>query len=580
MAPRRIDLRISAPLCNPELRTASSHGPNPYPPLSPIQTSQRLTHASYPPMHSSLPFDGTERTSYHNRFASHNPQSSTTIAIGQNSTMHRRRASTLKSIMRRLFGRKHKSELVAPDSGFHEKTRMTTPSQASTGLRGPNTPFITVADAVNPSSKSSSSHGQNSFLPSPAEPTFVTIPIPQEHDEDEDEDDDPKPEAPRRHHRRRATLPSLVLSTEEGRELASRIAQEGSRNESVSSSPTRKTIDRLPRPTEKQLKRRSRSAYALRESAKAHRMSPIQWRRRSDEMKLWRVSVERKTEAESIQERPETRSTIGDFINGEEEKDLSEIHLEHFAPSNELGQLDFGNLVSNMQEDTEASLTQRVCTLEVKLMDLEFAIAKMQGSDVSPIQPFQPMTPTRPTNNNLDSGPSSAASASGFLRASTSHGAAPPRSSPANTTRPTSTATVRPHTAIAHSSPPLTPSSTSPGISVEQYSALTTLVRREQVARKNLESQVSQLQHELQALRDLSRPGRTNDKSLRASSADSSSTQSRHRPRHDRLDSGMWRQMSQSSGGKPEHGSLDSHPVRSDSPPHRKSAFDRMLGRS
>ncbi|WEW57347.1 hypothetical protein PRK78_002813 [Emydomyces testavorans] len=571
MAPRRADLTISAPLSNPTLRTDSSHEPNLYHPLTPIMvssvTSQRQTHASYPPMHSSLPFDGTQHTSYHSRFASYNPQPSVSGSLGQRSTMNRRRASVFKRIMRKLFNRKHQSDPVIQDSGFNDKTHTTTPSQGSIGLRNSGTQFLTVAEAARCSIKSSSTLGHTT----PIEPTVVEItPFPKETE------GDTQLKSPRKRPRRRATLPSLVLSTDEARELANKIAQQGLESESVCSPLMDQTSIETPlRMTDTQLKRRSRSAYALRESARAHRMSPIQWRRRSAEIKRWRVDSDKEAEAEPAQDRSETPSTTG------EEEDPTEIRVKNLAPDVELGQFDFGNLISNIQEDNDVSLTQRVSTLEVKLMDLEFAIAKMQGSDISPIQPLPLIHPSKKAtagSQNSDS-ESSAPPLSSSLRVSPSHHATPPRSSPTDTSRPLSTATLRPNTSTQHSSSTSPSSFTSPGISVEQYSALTTLLRREQSARKNLESQVLQLQREVQQLRG--GPASVQGNFLRSSSPDSSSTTSLQRDaRQVPLDSGMRRQASESSGGRNDNVSLDSYPARSESSFHRMNALDRIMGRS
>ncbi|EEP75456.1 predicted protein [Uncinocarpus reesii 1704] len=403
---------------------------------------------------------------------------------------------------------------------------------------------------------------------------FAALPTPPPTDLDVPEED-VQFKSQRRRPRRRATLPSLVLSTEEGRELASRIAQEGSRDGDVSSSlMDRKSIVERPlQTTTAQLKRRSRSAYALRESARAHRMSPIQWRRRSDEMKLWRASFGKKVEPDPVLDRPESPITTA-----EEENDPTEIRVESLAPNGELGQFDFGNLMSNMQEDNDVNLTQRVSTLEVKLMDLEFAIAKMQGSNISPITP-SPIPPPKPMNSaqNADS-EHLTPQLPHPLRSSPYQDTAPPRTSPTTTDRPISTATLRPHTAAAHSSPPISPYPfTSPGISVEQYSALTTLVRREQSARKHLEKQVLQLQQEVQQLRASSRSGQ--DSFLRASSPDSRSTASSQRGKHDRMDSGMWRQTSESSYGRSSNASPESYAMKSESSSHRMNPFDKIMGR-
>lgn len=75
--------------------------------------------------------------------------------------------------------------------------------------------------------------------------------------------------------------------------------------------------------------------------------------------------------------------------------------------------------------------------------------------------------------------------------------------------RPVSTSTIRPNT--LHRSrtyqPPTTPHHVDTGssISIEQYSALVMLLRREQSARRHLESQISDLRDDVQQLQLLSR---------------------------------------------------------------------------
>ncbi|KAI1956594.1 hypothetical protein LOZ12_003670 [Ophidiomyces ophidiicola] len=575
MAPRLIDLKISAPLSNPALRNdRGSDGPNTtaFMPLSPIVNSnpRRVTHASYPPMHNSLPFDGTQRISYHSRLVSQNPQRAT---LTPSATMQPRRASTIKTVMRKLFGRKRKSDPVVQELDCEDNPNMANDPQAFSRLRNTEPEFLTIADAGKQSLKSVSSREHISHIPTPTEPELVDIPPVPAGNKDKEED---ALATRRRRPRRRATLPSLVLSSEEGREIATKIARQGSRSVSIGSVAEQRTADNASRASGTQFKRRSRSAYALRELARSHRMSPIQWRRRSDEIRFLEKTLDPEDDSAPIRD-----TVVGDTSKEEEEaaaaaeEDPAEIRVEALAANGDLSQFDFGNLMSNMQEDCDASLTQRISTLEVKLMDLEFAIAKLQGSDLSPIQPFPP-APSKVTN----SGPHVPVPPVMASEEPPSRDTTSVRPSTVDTQRPTSTATLRPHTAALQSHPPMSPSPfSSPGISVEQYSALTTLVRREQTARKLLEHQVQDLQREVELLRGL--PGTRQDSVFPQSScASESATSSRCDSRQERLDSGMWRLHSGSSIGKADAPSLESLPLKKDVSFHRKNTLDRMIVRT
>lgn len=161
----------------------------------------------------------------------------------------------------------------------------------------------------------------------------------------------------------------------------------------------------------------------------------------------------------------------------------------------------FENLIASMA-DPDATVEQRLTTIEVKLMDLEFAISKIQGTDTNCFPgPAESSTKQEKvpeaqySADNSLSDPSLASETSSH--SSLSFGGR-------GESRPISTSTLRPNVIY-----PLPPSERDSswstmnltGISIEQYSALVTLVRREQTARKALETQVTQLQEEMQHFR-------------------------------------------------------------------------------
>ncbi|KAL5355265.1 hypothetical protein BJX96DRAFT_141026 [Aspergillus floccosus] len=163
-----------------------------------------------------------------------------------------------------------------------------------------------------------------------------------------------------------------------------------------------------------------------------------------------------------------------------------------------------------MQGDNDndnVSLAQRLTTLEVKMIDLEFAIARMQSGRPEP--PSSSPTPDRtPKNHNHHQQHQPRQSASGT--STPSEDTTDNRLS-TSTIRPSTTPTPAPtHTYTSTYARPRmmhTPSMTSlndgAGISVEQYSALVMLLRREQTARRTLEGEVSALREDVQALQRL-----------------------------------------------------------------------------
>ncbi|OAX82724.1 hypothetical protein ACJ72_02930 [Emergomyces africanus] len=434
--------------------------------------------------------DSSRRTTNNplNGATSHAPQDSISTMMTKDSMTRRRRGSTLKSVMRKIFGRKRRSD---PETLRREAHNISRPPQWTPTLQTVEHPVRTGSGSLRSRSNRAPSlpTHPSSMVHTPMQSPFKKSGGPHSR-----RSGSRSPRLDYRRPRRRATLPSIVLSTHEARELASQIAQQNSRRNSMRS-PRRdmeEELDGLEQMTSRQRKRRSRSVSELRDTARAHRMSPIQWRRRSDEIKFWRESFLKMDASSAISARPETRSTIASVLENTNHTEVAESLDDPF---------NFTALMGTMQDNSESGLAQRVNMLEVKLMDLEFAIAKLQGHDVSPAkQPFDAsMRRNSPyTQQSTDTPPPRFVSSF-----EPSPNITPPRTSPVPD-RPDSTATLRPYTA-SHDVSCQTPSSFASdfkGISVEQYSALTTLVRREQTARKLLEEQIFQLQLDVSQLKN------------------------------------------------------------------------------
>ena len=133
------------------------------------------------------------------------------------------------------------------------------------------------------------------------------------------------------------------------------------------------------------------------------------------------------------------------------------------------------------------------------MIDLEFAIARMQTNafenshtERPSRQKHAPPTESLPSHTRNKPTP-------GYLGPS-DRGESPSPLANFGAGRPTSTSTIRPETMASRSLRPA-PSATSlsdfNGVSIEQYSTLVTLLRREQTARRNLEGQVASLRDDL-----------------------------------------------------------------------------------
>ncbi len=260
------------------------------------------------------------------------------------------------------------------------------------------------------------------------------------------------------------------------------------------------------------LKRRSRSADALRQEARSHQMSPIQWRRRSGEIQYWRNSV--------------LENPIGNYTGTQQPLDNSldseRLPFRSFAPSpssihrslsrDSLKQFQFGSFPGTGANT--GTVEQRITTLEVKFNDLEYAIAELQGAEVGKALPsgkgqkrrslheLFPETSAPPTSPSTTHhgrtfliSPSDSPTPGEDREPSTQ----PHRSSNAPTIRPTST--------NGQSKSLSDPMTNSKCVTSEPFKALMTLITSEQSARRALEEQVRQLQGQVEELRSLSRAG-------------------------------------------------------------------------
>ena len=265
-------------------------------------------------------------------------------------------------------------------------------------------------------------------------------------------------------------------------------------------------------------KRRSRSADAFYDAARGHRMSPIQWRqwrRRSDEIKYWR---------DSVAESPALKSMFDDDDGSSLEEALEEVPVpvdEARDQGDDINRdtFDFGILASSMQEQEPISIEERVVTMEVKLMDLEYAISKIQAQSHSPVNLPPDVMPSATRERSLSSG--SAASESSLQAkamgqsTSTNEGSesTQPTSQSSNEpsfkqkVRPISNApTIRPakiglQPSNVQELPPTRNRNSITSLTIDHYTTLIGLIRREQAARIRLEDQVTDLQRQIMSMK-------------------------------------------------------------------------------
>ncbi|KAL8809776.1 MAG: hypothetical protein Q9200_003129 [Gallowayella weberi] len=411
----------------------------------------------------------------------------------------------LRNTFRRLFGRKS------------AKNRISLPAPVVYPRHDPNE-FIT--SAVDVAKKRSASVPTQTVLRSSALGSHSPFPVPPPVAS-------PVPEitAPQRPERspplrpirpRRASLPSVILNAHEGVEIGNQLPGLGLRDASD------RGLDHAcigfavtsgcnPR-------RRSKSADNLREGAREHRMSPIQWRqwrRRSDEIRYWRQSADENAPGfvppESRQPSPDhALARRQGFV--EQTPPLPQEEEDEALP-NPRG-FNFGLSSGAIHSQEHISLEERLVTLEIKLMDFEYAISKLQADfksvdvkspteDISQHYEASPQPPPvstflqPPSNPVLENSPTSnydhsPESTPGVHQLPFGiHG-------PANqhNARPTSIATTLKPTGGDRSS-----RNSMTDLTIEHYTTLITLIRREQSARIRLEDQVSALQQELRTLK-------------------------------------------------------------------------------
>jgi hypothetical protein len=369
---------------------------------------------------------------------------------------HRRTGSTLKTVMRKIFNRKRQSQADELEETQFESTLMT-PPRSSGPVRG--RPFLAVPPPLKlTSNRSSPLSAENLQLAethlsplSPLSPASM-------------------PGSPGLPRRRRATLPSVIFSDDESRYAVASTAISEPQEERAHVQDRRHSL---------LSHRLSRSTIALEAMTEQH-------------LDIWPARTMPATGPASASDsrsppfeessnsgqsaRPSTGTTVTSVTRASAAPSLHESEQQETIPTLPSN---LATLVHNMQHDDSVTLEQRLTTLEVKMIDLEFAIARMQASIPTTEKP-------RPRKDSL-------------RQKHPSYTDDDPTPLPTIHQRPSSTSTIRPERSLRP-----TPSASSlsdyQGVSIEQYSALVTLLRREQTARRNLEGQFGSLRDDVRLL--------------------------------------------------------------------------------
>lgn len=273
-------------------------------------------------------------------------------------------------------------------------------------------------------------------------------------------------------------------------------------------------------------KRRSRSAGASHDTAREHRMSPIQWRqfrRRSAEIRYWRESTDAGSPllgnttfigSDLLQMLPVHPRGRGDLEESSAEaSDGLQTGIERNHEN-----FNFGVPISELEPQEQVSIEERMVTLEIKLMDFEYAISKLQAGLASSSQPSHQFYPSEEPrtlrhSNNLQIRPVS----SRYHAKRPSDESYNPVSSHSTTVpsfqRHFQSFTQSSYQQHHNENRPVSASTTVKAgardrstrlsftaLTIDHYTTLITLIRHEQSARLRLEDQVLLLERQIQQL--------------------------------------------------------------------------------
>ncbi|KAJ5103923.1 hypothetical protein N7532_004452 [Penicillium argentinense] len=397
---------------------------------------------------------------------------------------HRRTGSTLKTVMRKIFNRKRQSQTDGVEESPIESYYSSVPARSSGPVEGRS--FLAVptpSDSKRSSPLSEENLQLADYHLSPTALSHTSLPSPGVVSR-----------------RRRATLPSVIFSDDESHYACASSAISDPYEDRPHITDQQRTRNML------QDRRRSRSTDALREMVGERPISAAAWPQRSTSVPHSAPNSKsppllEESSASDRSARPSTGTTVTSVSRASATPSLvgSDHHPEPMSPFPP----NMSNLVHTMQRDDGLTVEQRLNTIEVKMIDLEFAIARMQSSSANSNDNSATERPSRkqaPSSESVT--PQMRNKTSAFL-GTADRDESPSPLADLPTVRPSSMSTIRPDTMNSRTLRP-TPSATSlsdfNGVSIEKFSTLVALLRREQTARRNLESQVATLRDDLRHL--------------------------------------------------------------------------------
>ena len=280
-------------------------------------------------------------------------------------------------------------------------------------------------------------------------------------------------------HRRRNTLPSIVFSDQDAQQIRTVVDRDSAKPAPEISSSNEQTAQ-MP----KALKRRSRSADALTDLVASQVQSPTTWR-------------------QSLLDQPLPQfETKGGKKTGTGMSTTRSSRLNSTVSSNSLKPVqnfDFGLL-------GDASLEDRVKTLEIKCINFEYAIAGLQGYDVgTQVLASRPLKRRSIHDLFLETNaPPSSRATSGqvltFLKSPTDTSSLSDEDR-RQIHRSSATTIKASYTTTRSRSPKRSaaPSPSTTNAKGEQYGELLAMIKEERAARKQLEAQVLELQKQIVA---------------------------------------------------------------------------------
>jgi hypothetical protein len=306
---------------------------------------------------------------------------------------------------------------------------------------------------------------------------------------------------------RRNSLPSVVLSSQGAPKLELKLNQHNMLSDHKIQPrrrvPNRSLIDSV--------KRKSRSADALRDMALSQNTLQAQERRLSDEIKYWRNSIVEDPVPSLSGSRHEVRDEVKATPSDSSQTPTPPTPPAR-CPSKDVSSqppgFDFGGL---MIANGDASVEQRITTVEVKLVDLECAIANLQSYEVAQrvllgkpprrrkgLQNLSQQTTARACSttafypkSSFDSFSTDSSASKDKLGQSGEH-----RNSVANTLRPETAAQSDASTTVAPH-PPLPAKADTE----DELVSLMSMLTHEKEARRDLESQLKDLRKQITELR-------------------------------------------------------------------------------